>query len=145
MKIIFTLIIISFLSLSCSSQKDIVRDKTVSVAVPQLSIEVKEVKPVNVDNLLIEYIDSLATDSSYYEAEEITPRGDTVEVKFYLKDKETGEPKVAVKVKQSPVTYAYTDTTHVVQEGETFSDYLKYILFGLVLLAVILILIKFKK
>ncbi len=137
-------------ALGCSTQKDIIRDKKVDVKVPEFKEQLTELKPVNIEPLLSSYIDSLATDSSYYEGEKITGNKDTVKVKVYLKDKDTGKPKIEISVKQHPVEFAYTDTTHQVLPPnksfwETIEDYLIYIIIIGAIVAFIIVFIKLKK
>ena len=134
-----------FFITGCSSPKEIIKDKTVEVNVPELKIKAIEAKPVNVDSLLQNYIDSLATDSSFYEAEKVTEKGDSIKIKFHLKSKETGKPKVDVEVKPAPVQYTYTDTTSIVKESRSLGDYLIYLIVLAIVVAVIIVIIKFKK
>src|SRR5690606_26455652 len=116
----FSLIILfSFFLYGCSSQKEVIRDKKVSIAVPKLDVELKEINPVTIDSLLVVMIDSLASDSSYYETEEVTPRGDTIKARFFLKAKDINKPKLELEVIQPPVDTIFADTTHIVKERET--------------------------
>ncbi|QQS35770.1 MAG: hypothetical protein IPM56_16235 [Ignavibacteriales bacterium] len=121
--LLLTLFVIVMVA-GCSTQKDIIRDKKVTLAVPPLRVVLQEIKPVNVDSLIQHVIDSLATDSTYYEAEKVTQKGDSVKIKFYLKSKDTGKPSIEVDVKQVPVDTTYADTTSVVKENKPFTDYL---------------------
>lgn len=129
----------------CSTQKDIIREKIISIKVPAIEVEQLEAEPVNVDPDIIKVIDSLATDSTYYESEAVTQRGDSIKVKFYLKDKETEKPKFDIKVKPAPVEFKDIDTTHIVQQSKPFSDYLNLIIVIAAIVLIIFLIIKFKK
>lgn len=145
------------LLIGCSSQKDIIRDKTVQIAVPPIKVISTNVRTVNTDSLLLIAIDSLATDSTYFESEEVTTKGDTLKVKFYPKtkaftsssvlDNEHSKPgpKFEIEVKQKPIEYRYQDTTHVVKERKTLSDYLIYLIVLAVIASIIIYLVKSKR
>ena len=118
------LVYIFFVLNGCSVQKDIIRDKTVQVPIPKFHTQLREIKPVNADSLLLDAMNKFATDSTYFEGSKVTEKGDKVNVKFYPKSIKTGKPKFEIDLELAPVPYTYRDTTHVVQEGRDLYDYL---------------------
>ena len=135
----------------CSSQKDIIRDKVVKVDVPKIIAPAIPAKPVNIPDDVLVVIEEELTDSSFYQGEHVTEKGDSIKIKFYPKksltpslSKEDGAaPMFEVDVTPAPVEYRYTDTTHVVEERKSLSDYFIYIiLIGALALAIIFFLRK---
>jgi hypothetical protein len=135
-------LISTILLFGCSTQKDIIRERIIEIPVPELRVDIIEITPVNMDSLLNYYVDSLATDSTYYEAEQVTVKGDSIKAKFYLKDKVTKKPKLELNIKQAPVDYKRIDSTNVVKENKSLTDSLNsiivyLIIFGVVILAIV--------
>lgn len=149
----FLLILITALLLiaGCSSQKDIIRDKTVTVEVPKIKAPVIPAKPVNIPDEVQSVIEEQFTDSSYYQGAHVTEKGDSIKVKFYPKKKpvistpgDTATGNFEIEVTPAPVEYTYTDTTHVVEERKSLSDYFIYIIVFAGLVLAIIIFIKRK-
>lgn len=141
-------IILCFIIAGCATQKETIKDKTITISVPAIHAEFKELNPVNVDPLLQQAIKTYAaTDSTYYEGETVTPRGDLVKVKVKLKDKKTEKPAVIIDVMPAPVDTTYTDTTHqtFIKESKSLSDYLIYLIIIAMVIAAILLILKIKK
>lgn len=148
----FLIVIAALLLISaCSSQKDIIRDKTVKVEVPKIKAPVISAKPVNIPDEVQTVIDEKLTDSSYYQGAHVTEKGDSIKVKFYPKKKpviespgDTAIGSFEIEVTPAPVEYRYTDTTHVVEERKSLSDYFIYIIVFAGLILAIIIFIKRK-
>jgi hypothetical protein len=134
-------------SISCSTQKETIKDRNITITVPAIHSEIKELDPVNVDILLEDAIEKYATDSTYYEGKTFTPRGDFIKVKVKLKTKETKKPEVIIDVKPHSVDTTVTDTTRqvFVKENKSLSDYFIYLIIFAVVIAVITLIIKIKR
>lgn len=151
MNIKFIILIAVLLFAGCSSQKDIIRDKVVTVDVPKISAPAVNAKPINISDFVLAVIEEELSDSSFYQAEHVTEKGDSIKIKFYPKKRsltpslskgEGAAPQFEIEVAPAPVEYRYTDTTHVVQERKSFGDFVYYII-GMA--ALVLIVIGFLK
>ncbi|MCC7289912.1 hypothetical protein IT417_01530 [bacterium] len=134
--------------LGCSSTtQTFIKDKTVSVEVPQVKEIITEVEPVNFDSSLTTAIETYATDSTYYKAHTVNERGVEVKAKLILKDKDTQKPKLDIEVTQPDVIYSYTDTTQhtTIKEANSPGDYLVYLVILAVIVAGIILIIKLKR
>lgn len=137
-----------FINTGCSSSSEtIIKDKKVSVNVPPVVAEIKESQQNNFDPYLVTVVDSLATDSTYYEFHQITEKNIEVKAKVFLKDKDTQKPKLELEVKQPDVEFSYTDTTThtTIKEANSPVDYLIYLIILAVIVAAVILIIKFKR
>lgn len=143
-------VIICLILISCSTQKDIIRDKKIEIAVPAIKEKLEEVKSINVDSKIIDAINEFASDSTYYEAEKKIERG-FIKVKMFLKktsifkqDTVSG-PEIELEVTQNPVDTTLQDTTNIVTQRTPLTEYLVYFIAIIVLIGIIVVIIKFKK
>lgn len=133
---------------ACSSSSEtIIKDKKISVAVPSVSQKITDVESFNVNEDLQTLIDINATDSSFYQFSEITKEGVEIKAKVFLKDKQTQKPKLELEVKQPDVEFSYTDTTKhtTIKEANSPVDYLIYLIILAVVVAAVIIFLKFRK
>lgn len=135
----YIVLIISFLFIGCAPKKVMVREHIIELPIPTLKVEVDSVKPINIDPLLKIAIEKFATDTSFFQGEKFTDRGDTVTVSFFLKDKQTQKPKFKIEVQQAPLLYKDVDTIHAIKESEPSSN--NYFIWAIVIIVVIFFLI----
>ena len=133
---------------ACSSTSEtVIKDKKVTVSVPPVSTQISDAEVFNISNELDSLIDINATDSSYYQFHEITEKGVEIKAKVFLKDKTTQKPKLEVEVTQPDVEFSYTDTTThtTIKEANSPVDYLIYLIILAVVIAAVIIILKFKR